>query len=81
MEPNQIVTTGEYPTLILTRDVLEKLGVRVGDNVKVKTSVEGHTLVIQLIDEVERKLKLDTAMQELLERRDGLYRRLAEGVQ
>ena len=80
MQPNRIATNGEYPTLILTRDVLEKLGVKIGEEVEVKVSVEGRTLVIQLLDEVERKMKLDAAMEELLERRDSLYQRLAEGA-
>ena len=80
MQPNQIATEGEYPTLILTKDILDKLGVKAGENVAVKVSVEGRALVIRLVDEIERKVKLDAMMDDLMERRDGLYRRLAEGV-
>jgi hypothetical protein len=81
MQPNQLVTGGEFPTLILSRDILEKLGVKMGEDIAVKVAVEGRAIVIRLIDEVERQIKLDAAMEDLLERRDGLYRRLAEGVQ
>ena len=81
MQPNRLVTGGEFPTLILSQDILEKLGIKVGEDLAVKVAVEGRAIVVRLIDEVERKLKLDAAMEELLERRDGLYRRLAEGVQ
>jgi cytidylate kinase len=81
MQPNQLVTGGEFPTLIFSHDILEKLGVKVGENLAVKVAVEGRAIVVRLIDEAERKIKLDAAMEELMERRDELYRRLAEGVQ
>ena len=81
MSPNQITTLGDFPALILTQETLEKLGMSIGDEVSIDVSVENRTLTMRPMAEVDRKQKMDAIMAELLQSRNELYKRLAEGVE
>ena len=81
MSTNQITTLGDSPALLLTQETLEKLGMNIGDEVSIDVSVENRTLTMRPLVEVERKQKMDALMAELLESRNELYKRLAEGVE
>ena len=81
MSTNQITTLGDSPALLLTQETLEKLGMNIGDEVSIDVSVENRTLTMRPLVEVERKQKMDVIMAELLESRNELYKRLAEGVE
>ena len=81
MSTNQITTLGDSPALLLTQETLEKLGMNIGDEVSIDVSVENRTLTMRPLVEVERKQKMDALMAELLESRNELYKRLAEGIE
>ncbi len=75
----KITAIDGVPTIQLTQEMLETLGVEINDEVEV--SVAERNLMIRATSEVTRKAKLDKIFAELLVERDSAYRRLAEGVQ
>lgn len=74
---NRIAAVGEGPALILTQELLDQLGVKAGDQVDI--TVADRTLTVRPLAEAERARLIDEAMEKLIERRRGLYQRLAEG--
>ena len=75
----KITTSGNSAALILSRDLLDLMGVSPGDEVEI--SVVDRTLIVRSIAEAERSAKVQAAMDEVFRRRDaGLLRRLAGGV-
>ena len=78
MTLNKITVTDGLPTLQLAPEMLDEIGVAMGDEVEV--SVSDRKLIIRAVSEAERAAKMKQIMEELFVQRDSAYRRLAEGV-
>jgi antitoxin component of MazEF toxin-antitoxin module len=78
MPRQKIIAVDDSPSLLLSPELLEKLGVSIGDELDL--SVEGRTLIIRPTDETRRRARMDAAMKELMIRRRKVYERLAEGA-
>ena len=76
---NQRVMTLEDPAgLLITAELLEQIGVSAGDKVEIK--ITGRALTVRPLVETEQEKVSDEAMESLMERRQKLYERLAEGA-
>jgi len=78
MQRQQITLVNDMPALMLSREIIEKLGLGVGDELEV--AVENRTLILRPLDKTERGVKMDAAMKELMENRREVFERLAEGA-
>lgn len=74
----QITTVGDSAALLLPEEVLESLGVRIGD--EVETDVVEGKLILRSLAEREREEKLRSVTEEVFQRRGPAYERLAEGA-
>jgi antitoxin component of MazEF toxin-antitoxin module len=76
---NQRVMTLEDPAgLLITAELLEQIGVSTGDKVEIK--ITDRALTVRPLAETEQEQIMDAAMESLMERRQKLYERLAEGA-
>ena len=76
---NQRVMTLEDPAgLLITAELLEQIGVSAGDKVEIK--ITDRALIVRPLAETEEEQIMDEAMESLMERRQKLYERLAEGA-
>jgi antitoxin component of MazEF toxin-antitoxin module len=76
---NQFVMTLEDPAgLLITTELLEQIGVSAGDKVEIK--ITDRSLTVRPLAETEQEKAMDEMMESLMERRQKLYERLAEGV-
>jgi antitoxin component of MazEF toxin-antitoxin module len=76
---NQRVMTLEDPAgLLITAEMLEQIGVSTGDKVEIK--ITDRALTVCPLAETEQEQIMDAAMESLMERRQKLYERLAEGA-
>lgn len=79
MSRERITAVGESVALLLSKDILDQLGIAVGDEVEV--SVLDRTLLLQPLDEVDRAKRLETLTKSVFARRQDAYVRLAKGPQ
>jgi antitoxin component of MazEF toxin-antitoxin module len=79
MSREQITTVGNSAALLLSKEMLDKMGLAVGDEVEV--SIIDRALVLQPLDELNRAEKLEAVTQAVLERRQSAYTRLAQGTE
>ena len=79
MSRKRIAVSESPTTLLLPREILDKMGVADGDEVDV--SVVDRTLILMPLDEVERAQRLGTATKSVFQRRKSAYQELAEGVE
>ena len=79
MSHERIIAVGESAALILPKDVLDKLGIAVGDEVEL--SLIDRTLIIQPLAEADRAQKLEEVIKTVFERRHSAYARLAQGAE
>jgi antitoxin component of MazEF toxin-antitoxin module len=63
--------------LLITKELLEQIGVGAGDKVGIK--ITDRALTISPSAETEQERVMDEVMESLLKRRQKLYERLAEG--
>ena len=75
MSYQRITTVGETPALLLRQELLDQVGIHVGDTIDV--SVIDGMLIVSPIDEIERAQKLEAIRQKVFERRKSAYQRLA----
>jgi len=76
---NQHVMILENPAgLLITTELLEQIGVSTGDKVEIK--ITGRALTVRPLNETEQEKVMDEVMESLMERRQNLYERLAEGA-
>ena len=76
---NQRVMTVEDPAgLLITTELLEQIGVSAGDKVEIK--ITERALTVRPLAEAEQEKLMDEVMESLMERRQELYERLAEGA-
>jgi antitoxin component of MazEF toxin-antitoxin module len=64
--------------LLITTELLEQIGVGAGDKVEIK--ITDRALTISPFAETEQEKVMDEVMESLMERRQKLYERLAEGA-
>jgi antitoxin component of MazEF toxin-antitoxin module len=79
MSRERITVIGESAALLLPKDVLDKLGIAIGDEVEL--SLVDRTLILQPLDEADRAQKLEAVTKMVLERRQSAYTRLAQGAE
>jgi antitoxin component of MazEF toxin-antitoxin module len=79
MSHERIIAVGESAALILPNDVLDKLGIAVGDEVEL--SLIDRTLIVQPLAEADRAQKLEEVIKTVFERRQSAYARLAQGAE
>lgn len=78
MTTSKITMMDGLPTLALTQEILNALGLEIGADVEL--SITERKLSVRAVSEAERAAKLNRIFAELLVERDSAYRRLAEGV-
>ncbi len=81
MTQTRITTIDGSAAVLLSPEIMEQMGVRIGDEVDV--AVADNTLVVRRIDEDETKPErtLEEIIDGIFERRADAYRRLAEGAE
>lgn len=78
MSRERISTSGEDATVRLPGEILEGLGLAVGDEVEM--FLVERTLVVRPLSEVERADKIDAVTNDVIERRTTAYEELARGA-
>ena len=78
MSRKKITAAGNSATLELPQELLDELGVAVGDEVDL--SVINRTLILRPLDEVERAQTIEAATKAIMERRQSAYEELAKGT-
>lgn len=74
----KVTAVGNSAAIVLSRDLLQLLGLEVGQEVEL--SVIDRTLVVRSAQEAERAELVRQAANRVFERRRGLLTRLAEGA-
>jgi antitoxin component of MazEF toxin-antitoxin module len=74
----KVTAVGNSAAILLSRDLLQLLGLEVGQEVEL--SVIDQTLVVRSTREAERAELVRQAADRVFERRRGLLTRLAEGA-
>lgn len=74
----KVTAVGNSAAIVLSRDLLQLLGLEVGQEVEL--SVIDRTLVVRSAQEAERAEKIRRAADKVFKRREGLLTRLAEGA-
>ena len=77
MSRERITAVGETAALLLSKDVLDKLGIAIGDEVEL--SLIDRTLMLQPLDEANRAQQLASITQTVFARRQHAYTELAQG--
>jgi antitoxin component of MazEF toxin-antitoxin module len=77
MSRERITAVGETAALLLPKDVLDKLGITIGDEVEL--SLIDRTLMLQPLDEVARGQQLAAITNTVFARRQSAYAQLAQG--
>jgi antitoxin component of MazEF toxin-antitoxin module len=78
MSRKRITATENSATLELPQEILDELGVAVGDELDL--SVVDRTLILRPLDETERAQKIKAATEATFERRQSAYEELAKGA-
>jgi antitoxin component of MazEF toxin-antitoxin module len=73
----RITAVGESAVLLLPKEVLDKLGIAIGDEVEL--SLIDRTLLLQPLDEANRVQQLAAITQTVFARRQRAYTQLAQG--
>jgi antitoxin component of MazEF toxin-antitoxin module len=74
----KITTVSNSAAIILSQDLLELLGLEIGQEVEL--SIMGRTLVVRSVQEAGRAEMVRRTADQVFERRRGLLIRLAEGT-
>jgi antitoxin component of MazEF toxin-antitoxin module len=78
MSRKRITADGHSATLELPQEILDELGVAVGDEVDL--TVVDRTLILRPLDEAERARTIEAATKATFERRRSAYEELAKGA-
>jgi antitoxin component of MazEF toxin-antitoxin module len=78
MSRQKITTIDNVPALILPLELIEQIGIEIGDEVDL--AVVDNTLVLRSLADLDRANKIAEITQSLIERRRVVYERLAEGA-
>lgn len=74
----RVEKVGDSAVLFLTDEILKLLSISFGDEVEV--SIANRELIVRPLDESERQHMIEQATNNVFNRRETVYRRLAEGV-
>jgi antitoxin component of MazEF toxin-antitoxin module len=77
MSRERITAVGETAALLLPKEVLDKLGIAIGDEVEL--SLIDRTLLLQPLDEAARGQQLAAITNIVFTRRQSAYTQLAQG--
>jgi antitoxin component of MazEF toxin-antitoxin module len=77
MSRERITAVGETAALLLPKEVLDKLGIAIGDEVEL--SLIDRTLLLQPLDEATRGQQLVAITTRVFARRQRAYTQLAQG--
>jgi antitoxin component of MazEF toxin-antitoxin module len=77
MSRERITAVGETAALLLPKEVLDKLGIAIGDEVEL--SLIDRTLLLQPLDEAARGQQLAAITNRVFARRQSAYTQLAQG--
>ena len=77
MSRERITAVGESATILLPKEVLDKLGIASGDEVEL--SLIDRTLMLQPLDEANRAQQLAAITKAVFARRQRAYTQLAQG--
>ena len=77
MSRERITAVGETAALLLPKEVLDKLGITIGDEVEL--SLIDRTLMLQPLDEAARGQQLAAITNTVFARRQRAYTQLAQG--
>jgi len=78
MADRRVMTLEDPAGLLITTELLEQIGVSAGDKVEIK--ITDRALTVRPLAEAEQEKVMDEVMESLMERRQKLYERLAEGA-
>lgn len=78
MSRKRITAIGNSAALELPQELLDELGVAVGDEVDL--CVINRSLILRPLDEAERAQTIEAATQATFERRQSAYEELAKGA-
>ena len=77
MSRERITAVGESAAILLPKEVLDKLGIAIGDEVEL--SLIDRTLMLQPLAEADRAQQLAALTQTVFARRQRAYTELAQG--
>src|SRR5262249_62147311 len=77
MSRERITAVGESAAVLLPKEVLDKLGIAIGDEVEL--SLIDRTLMLQPLDEANRAQQLAAITKAVFTRRQRAYTELAQG--
>jgi antitoxin component of MazEF toxin-antitoxin module len=77
MTREKIISNENGAAIVLSADVLEQMGIAIGDEIEIE--VIDRTLILRPLDEVEREQTVASLTRSLLERRSRVYHVLGEG--
>jgi antitoxin component of MazEF toxin-antitoxin module len=77
MTQQKITTVNNQPALLLSAEILEQLGIAIGEEVDI--TLVDQTLVVRSPVAALREQRVEALIQRLLERRSKIYAALAEG--
>ncbi|HEY0386615.1 MAG TPA: AbrB/MazE/SpoVT family DNA-binding domain-containing protein [Pyrinomonadaceae bacterium] len=78
MSRKRITSDDNSAILELSQEILDKLGVAVGDEVDL--SIVDRTLILRPLDETERARAIEAATKATFTRRQSAYEELAKGA-
>jgi len=77
MSRERITAVGESAALLLPKEVLDKLGIAIGDEVEL--SLIDRTLMLQPLDAADHAQQLAAIVRTVFARRQRAYTQLAQG--
>jgi antitoxin component of MazEF toxin-antitoxin module len=77
MSRERITAVGKSAAILLPKEVLDKLGIAIGDEVEL--SLIDRTLMLQPLDEADRAQQLAAKTKSVFARRQHAYTQLAQG--
>ena len=77
MNGEHVMTLDNPAGLLLTPELLQKIGVSTGDQIQI--SVNEHSLTVRPLTEAERARKIAAATRDIFDRRREAYLELAKG--
>lgn len=78
MSRERITTSGDNATVRIPPEILNDLGLAVGDEVEILL-IE-RAVVVRPLNEVERSERIEAATKDVIERRQDAYEELARGA-
>ncbi len=75
MAQQQITAVGNSPAVVLPQELLDQMGVHIGDTIDIAV-IDG-MLIVSPLQETEREQKIQDAIRQVFARRKSAYQQLA----